>query len=470
MKKLCAFLLAAALIVMACPLMTGCDSCNKQEESITLRTMTTLGDEPFSGIYKEMLLQFTADHPEIYLHDTTAAKNDAFKLGATLEATYQSLSAPHIIYYRTDTGMEALCEDYMVSLEEIRKDYPDFAADISEAALDSVRAEDGKVYCIPVMGEWTALAVNNTLLESCGLVSPTDFPALERAIDVLSSSDIIPIANSADNCAPIMEWLISMNCGKQSLEEALDGEDISKDLMWEDALQQYSSLCEKGAFAPAAITNSISKYVSDTDAVQYRRVLGEEYDTGRESDPIELFNSGRAAMTAVDSTTVGNVTVEDFSLINFPAPQGVQYPEYGINTGFTSGFYITRKAYDDPALRELVLEWVEHMTGTQFSSACAAEGFIPANVKAEGALSATTPLIEAVREGECVPSLRQDRWLQRWNDLEYRAAELYYGVITPKQMLGLLADETLVTEDILEQWAAAVSASDAAASDSDVTQ
>jgi len=267
-----------------------------------------------------------------------------------------------------------------------------------------------------------------------------------------------------------MEWLISMNCGKQSLEEALGGEDISEDVMWESALQQYSTLCARGAFAPAAVTNSISKYVSDTDAVQYRREFGEEYDTGRESDPIELFNTGMAAMTVVDNTSVGGITIEDYSLIAFPAPEGVQYPEYGINTGFTSGFYITRKAYDDPATRELVLEWVTHMTGPQFSSACAAEGFIPANVKADSAPNPIKPLIKAVHEGACVPSLRQDRWMQRWSDLEYRAAELYYGVITPKQMLSLLADETLVTEDILEQWAAAVSASDAAVSHSDVQQ
>ncbi|MBQ4313710.1 MAG: hypothetical protein IJC18_05800 [Clostridia bacterium] len=52
-----------------------------------------------------------------------------------------------------------------------------------------------------------------------------------------------------------------------------------------------------------------------------------------------------------------------------------------------------------------------------------------------------------------------------WREIESYAAQMYFGIITPEQMIELLGDAFLTTEDIVPL----VSDSDVSASDAEVS-
>lgn len=454
----------AVSLLPVCGCAGGCGG-SSRDVSVTLRTMSIMGDEPFRTLYSDSLRQFTLEHPDIYLRDTTAEKADAFKLGATLESTYHSGGAPDIVYYYTNTGISELCAQNFMTLEEIREDYPDFASNISDGALDSVRATNGKVYCIPFVGEWSALAVNNELLRANGLTSPSDVDDLTHIAEVLSAKNIYTISNSADDSRHIIEWLVKIYGGIAGLRNGLNGSEEALNSTWLHALTTYSELCRSGIFAPASLTDALSDYVSSTDG---RLITGSAAGISGVNDPIELFNTGKAAMTVATSDNFSRINVDDFSLIRFPSPGDAAYPDYGISIGYYTGYYITRKAYGDPTLRSAIIEWLEYMTDGHLYDGLADTGLISANRDSTGWPKELDAIMKRVNSGEPLsPSMIYELYRQNWSDIEYRAAELYYGVTTPQQMIELLGDSSLVTEDILDQWAAAVSSSDAAVSPSD---
>lgn len=473
-KRIYALLLACALLTAA---LCGCG--RDAALTVTLRTMSTLGDEAEYNIYSGMMTAFSAAYPDIYVRDVTVPAADAFRLKVSGDgAVFKASDAPHVIYYANAGGLEQV-SDYLVPVDEIINDYPDFVSGVSVEVLNSMRLADGKSYCVPAAGEWTALVINRSLFEEKHIDIPTDWNGLLEAVTRFSAEDVIPFANPADEGAAIIEALVGAYGGSDAVNLGLDGYSNIVAEAWKPALECYRELCARGAFPPAAVTDAITAAltpVSATDAVipaeprDYASVLGFDRDRSLRADADKLFCEGKAAMILLDNTGIAGINyTENCEIIRFPSPLGGSAELPG---GFRSGFAITRRAYDDPYLRDAAVAFVDLMTGADACAQFAQLGYLPADGSSLG--QGIVGDVCAVRDNYYGVSARSGAYLSGWNSINRMAGQLYYGVLSPEDICASLANPELIWVDpsaLPEEPEETVSASDVpVASGSDLMQ
>ena len=468
-QKITAMLLACIMLLAA---LCGCGE--EEPLTITLRTMSTLGDGAEYDVYSSLIADFSAEYPNIYIRDTSTSAADSFRLGASKEETYTASSAPHVVYYTAEGGISALSE-YFVSVEEIREIYPDFAQGVSESALDCFRLADGKVYCVPVMGEWTAIVVNKAVLQQYSVAVPTDWNSLLEAVLSLSEQGVLPFANSADDTAAVLEALITAYGSSESVRLGLEGYSNMIDPCWKLALADLSQLFRCDAFAPASLTAETEQLLldsapetvsysdvssSDIAAVSssdlfcghplssfpefYDDILGSDRDRSTRTDAARLFNDGLAAMIVIDSAELSDINYTDgCTVIPFPSPLGGTGEV--IMGGFRSGFAITRRAFSDPDVRDAAVAFVDCMTGQDAAGRFAALGYLPANtgrnVSFPGAVGS---LLAASRSDSYCLSTRTGSAVVKWNSISRLCAQLYYQLLTPEDICSQLSDPELI--------------------------
>lgn len=488
-KRFAALLLALSVTVLGCNALSGCGDEKKPTE--TLRLCGILGDGERREIYASALTEFSTLHPELYLRDVSTSENDAFKLEVTLASTYTKSDSPHIIYYYNNTDMQSLAE-YFISVEEIREEYPDFLKNIGQNALNNARWQDGSVYCIPIMGDWCAIAVNKRLLRQYGLDVPEDWNALLKVIDTLSAAGVIPFADSAENSGIYLEQLIRAEGSQAALRLGLNGDSAVLNSMWLKAAKTYKQLCERNAFAPSAYSASLVEYAPEPTA--FDKTLGER-DKTIKLDPVQLFNDGKAAMIAVDRETWLRLNdTSDVTLIYLPdhtkaaetpvsgsdvgdtpvihtlgfgtSPTDIAEDEFipeKVYGGFSEGFYITRKAYSDPNLRGLIIELTESFAGSGAAEKLSALGYLTPSTSVGAQIPQLAGIEKAASDGNTMylPSLRTNEYAPRWSYIEQCTAQLWYGVLEPEPMMRLLAEESMNAVDVLELMKKTASDSDA---------
>jgi|GEM_PF-4808518 len=471
-RRICALMLA---LFMLCGI-AGCGG-EEEAEQITLRTMSIMGDDDVKQAYTVLLEKYSAQYPNVYHLGTVAQAANAYKLYANFDDTYTASKYPHAVFYYTDTGMEELSE-YFVPVEEIRQSYPDFASGITDPAFDCVRAHDGKVYCVPFAGRWTALAVNNALFAQCAAEAPDNLEKLYDAVKALRSRNIVPFADSPDGSAALLE-LLCVELGAENAVDALLRGDrvLSADnrMLLTGVFAEYKRLCAAGAFSDASVTEEMAEIsalmsmASDSDV----SLLRADTDTVRPGS-IELFNEGRAAMVIVDSDTVKQITLDDYTLVMFPGRIGNEHIMVG---GFNTGWYITRRAFEDRNVRDAVVAFVDMMTDENASAEFTSIGFLPS--------ADIEPMpVQPQEEGEePTGETPKDNGLYNLADnangftasritsvhaaffsrIEDAAAALGFGLITPEQAVDYLCDPALTLADVADVPEITVSQSDAEA-------
>ncbi len=452
--------------------------CGKEKTlTITLRTMSTLGAGAEYDIYSSLIAEFSAAHPDIYIRDTSAAAADSYRLGAAKESTYTSADAPHVVYYTAEGGLSSLSE-YFVPLDEIRDIYPDFASGISPGALEGFRLADGGIYCVPVMGEWSGIVINRAVFIENAVEVPTDWSSLLTAAGQLSANGVIPFANSADDCAAMLEALVTAYGSDDAAALGLEGYSNIIDPYWQLALADMAQLFRMGAFAPAALTADIEKELLDSaptpepvssgdvsasdaqpDATPeelfcghplssfpqlYDALLGSDRDRSVRTDAAQLFDSGKAAMIIIDSAEFSDINYTDgCSVIPFPSPLD-DFSEV-LTGGFRSGFAITRRAFADPAVRDAAVAFVDMMTSQKAVGQFASLGYLPADL-GEGASypGAVGSLLSSSYSDSCFLTTCTGAAAADWNSINKMCARLYYQLITPSYICSQLSDPELV--------------------------
>lgn len=477
-------------MIMCAGILSGCGR-EEEQAQITLRTISVMGDAGRKQAYTELLEDFSAEYPYVYHLGTVAETANAYMLYANFEDTYTASKYPHAVCYYANEGMYELREHF-VSVEEIRELYPDFASGITEAAFDSVRSKDGRTYCVPIAGTWKGMAVNNALMQSCSLSMPQNRDQLVSAAETLSSRGIIPVACYPDESAELLELLCVGMGGGSALDAMLGGERPLDELhseRWLRVFSAYAELCRAGAFPKAAITDELAEAIVLKSTVSGSDVSFELTEsTEVQSDPYDLFNDGAAAMIITDSQSCGKITLDDYSLIMFPDYSSGSADRIMIG-GFDTGWYITRRAFNDKSVRDIVVAYVDAMTSAEASGRFAELGFIPsADIEPVQPQETEEEQITQtyVENGLCdladsaqsfIPSRITSVHSAVFSRLEHIAAALSVGVIEPGQAVELINDPALELTAVVERPAPpsvsdsdiTVSGSDAAASGSDVT-
>lgn len=304
---------------------------DETKNPVTLKTVSMFGGtDPNAEVYQAINNELMTEYSYITIEDNSQSSDEEWK--AAVNADFSVGNEPDVIQFFTDaTADSIIATDKLVSIEEIRAEYPEYAQDTLKSALSAAANTDGVERAVPTTGYWEGLYCNKDLFDEYNLELPTDWESLETAITTFKENGIIPIACSLNNVPHYwIEFLMLYASGEEEYtqipETAPEG--------WVKGLELFKTLRDMGAFP------------EDTDTV-------DDAYTG------QLFRDKKAAMQLDGSWYAGNIEDTDNTVvIAFPGVPDQKAEAGSLVGGISSGFYITRKAWDDPDKRDAAVKFV----------------------------------------------------------------------------------------------------------------
>ena len=353
MKKAMAALLALAICLglTACGTDDAPSGTEAARESVTLTVVTSYGgDDGNRGSFVTSVEEYQAA-TGVTVEDHSAASNEEWKNKVLTD--FMTGSEPDVLFYFTNADADPFINaGKVVSIEEIREEYPDYATNMKESMM--AVASDGLHYAVPSSGFWETLFVNTAVLEQCGVAVPgADYTweAFLRDCETIKEAGFTPIACSLYEIPHYWFEFAVMNNGSlashlevPTLDETGALRDDAASRKWIAALEDIRLLYEAGYFPRNTLTA--------TDA-----------------ETVALFGRGEAAFLIDGSWKVGYFTKNfpealDSIQVRFVPGKGERLATDAIG-GISMGYFITRKAWEDPQTREAAVEFVFHMTSEE---------------------------------------------------------------------------------------------------------
>lgn len=384
----------------------------EEQQAVTIRTVSQFGGtDPAADIYEEKLEQFRSETPNITVEDESGTADQAWK--AKVATDFLASNEPDVIF--TFTGVDAkliIEQGKVVTIEEIRKEYPSYASNINEGVLKLVEEFDGNTYAVPVRGSYEGLFVNKAIFKEHGLELPTDWIKLQTAITTLNEKGMVPIAVALGHMPH--HWIehLILSQGGVDVHKNTDIAAVKED--WVKGLEYFQTLHELNAFP------------KDTNSTNNNRV-------------IEMFKKGEAAMLLDRNGVIdGFKNPDDMTVLPLPTVLGGKKDPSDIISEFSAGWYITKKAWDDPVKRGAAVRFVEKMTSTETIRDFVALGGVPsADVGDVEGLSATA--IEGFKMQGAAKNmdLPIDTWLSKpaWDKLVSKIPSIAIGQDDPASVV-----------------------------------
>lgn len=312
----------------------GDDAGDAEKNDVTLKTVSMFGGtDPNATAYEAINEQLQKDYPYITIEDNSQTSDQDWK--AAIAADFAVGNEPDVIQYFTDaTANTVLATDKFVTLDDIKAEYPDYAKDITDVALKATANPDGVNRAVPTTGYWEGLFCNKDLFDQYNVALPTDWDSLVTAIETFKENGIIPIACSL-NAVPHY-W-------------------IEYGMLYTAGIDEYQTVPET---APES-------WVKGLEVTKQLRDLGafpEDTDTIDDAYAGQLFKDKKAAMQLDGSWYAGGVEEagngDTTVVVAFPGVPDQKAEANTIISGMSSGFYITKKAWDDPDKRDAAVKFV----------------------------------------------------------------------------------------------------------------
>ena len=217
-----------------------------EAQPVTLRTVSMFGGtDPMAEIYQESIKTYMTANPHVTVEDESATADEAWK--ASVLTDFAAGNEPDVIFFFTDVNSKNLVEqNKVVSIEEIRAEYPNFASNITDAAMESATCIDGKQYAVPVRGFYEGIFCNVDLFEELGIELPTTWDNLIAAVEGFNAVGITPISVALGHIPHYwIEHFILAEGGvaghsNQNIEEVKD--------VWVNGLSYFKEFADMGAF------------------------------------------------------------------------------------------------------------------------------------------------------------------------------------------------------------------------------
>ena len=161
MKKALALLLALVMILSL--------GAVAYADGVTLNVVTSYGgDDGNRGNFETAVKAYEASTGN-KVNDGSATSNEEWK--AKVLTDFETGSEPDVLFYFTNADAEPfITAGKVVSIDEIRAEYPDFATNMKSSMM--AVASDGKQYSVPSSGYWENMFVNKAVLADCGVEVP----------------------------------------------------------------------------------------------------------------------------------------------------------------------------------------------------------------------------------------------------------------------------------------------------------
>ncbi len=349
MKRVIAMMLTGAMMFS----MTVCGVW--AEESVELNVTTTFaGEDGNAQNFKNAVDAWCAETGNT-VADTSATSDETFKTRVITD--FETGSEPDVLFFFNGADANSFIEaGKVMSIDDIRAEYPDFASNMNDELIaDSL--VDGKKYAVPVNGYWEAMFVNTEVLEAAGVEMPGADYTMEMFkadCEKIKEAGYSPIAAALGNI-PHYWWefaIFNHDTPETHLNVPASIDDAQA---WIDGMNDIKELYELGYFPQ----NTLSATDDETFA---------------------MFTEGKAAFLIDGSWKVGGIVSacqtdpEDASTLDAEkldkfdvtyVPGNGDRKATDLIGGLSMGYYITTRAWEDPAKREAAVSFVSYMTSDE---------------------------------------------------------------------------------------------------------
>lgn len=351
-KKIFALFLSIITVLSLC----SCESASPVSEDtgkvpVILNVITSYGSEDGNRRNFEYAVAAYENSTGNKVKDGSDTSNEEWK--AKVLTDFETGSEPDVLFFFTNADAEPFIKAGKVaSLDEIRTVYPEYATNMKSSMLPL--ASDGKCYAIPVMGYWENLFVNKAVLKACGISVPGKDYSWDQFLsdcEIIKSKGYTPIACSLAEVSHYWFEYAVLNNG--SIDDHLN---IPK-------LDENGNLVEDA---------TAEKWIAALEDIKMLYELGyfpENTLTARDAETVAMFGDGKAAFLLDGSWKVGYFSeyyadcLDDFTVCFVPSKGNRKTTE--IIAGISAGYFITRKAWDDPLKREAAVEFVSQLTSNE---------------------------------------------------------------------------------------------------------
>ena len=323
-------------------------------EGVTLRTASCFaGTDASAEAYVELLKAFE-EETGCVIEDASAASDEGWKTSVLYD--FAAGNEPDVLFFFAASADSAPILSRVVPIGEINAAYP--ALNLPE--VPALRESDGRIYAIPVRSFWEGLFVNTDLFERYGLELPTTWDRLETAIARFREEGVVPISASLSDIPHYLAEMSVLVCGSPQDHAARPRTLSEVPRSWYDGMALIRRLYTLGAFADNVTATN-------------------------ESMASQLFRDKKAAMQ-IDGSWFANSIPQAGMDTTIVMPMPAYAPQADLHAfigGVSMGFYLTRRAWEDPARRDMavrLLAWFareenlamlgnSHLTGTLQASA-----------------------------------------------------------------------------------------------------
>ena len=402
-------LLAVLGVVVGCSTTT-----NKQT---TLKTVSMFGEGDASHTAYIKLVSDFGEQNNIIIDDQSTVSTEEWK-NETVQGILSSENIPDVIFYFTGAdSQELLMNRSFVSIEEIREVYPDYGMNIRPSSMEFMKEFDNKHYAIPVRGFWEGVYCNTDIFEKYSLALPTNWEEFLTAIDVLNQNGIVPVSASLQDVPHYwIEHIILAQGG--SLEHQLNPYTYVPD-SWVMAMENFADVYRRGAFA--------------TDVFETTN-----------ADAIAEFTNKESAMLLEGSWTLSQILDQETTVIvPMPSTQNGNKEYTDIISGFSTGFYISTEAWNNPEKRDAAVEFVMHMTSNESIAALCHTGGAPsADIDMQSNSTKLQESVKQLQENADVTVMPIDSSLNKeaWSFFVATIPTMLKGEVTPLELITKISE------------------------------
>lgn len=311
------------------------------------------GEDTNAQNYKDAVAAWEAETGNTIV-DTSASSDETFKTRVITD--FETGSEPDVLFFFTGVDANSFIEaGKVMSLDEIRAVYPDYASNMNDDLIaDSL--VDGKKYAVPANGIWEAMFFNSEILEEAGVSKPGPDYTMDQFkedCEKIKAAGYTPIAAALGNIPHYWwEFAIYNNQSPATHLEIPASIDDANGQAWVSGMNDIKELYELGYFPD----NTLSATDDETFA---------------------MFTEGKAAFLIDGSWKVGGIvgacqsdpedpsTLDTAKLDKFDVtyvPGKGDRKASDLIGAISSGYFITRKAWEDPEKQAAAVDFVSHMT------------------------------------------------------------------------------------------------------------
>ena len=299
-------------------------------EGVTLRTVSCFAGEDVAAVAYAELLRAYEEQTGNVVEDASATSDESWK--ARVLSDFAVGNEPDVLFFFACSGDSAPILRKMVPISEINAAYPDM--NLTES--DALRESDGVVYAIPARPYYEGLFVNTDLFEQYGLPLPDTWAHLEEAVAGFAAAGVVPIAVSFSDIPHYLAECAVLACASPQEYAARPRRAGDVPASWREGMALIRRLYELGAFPENALNTA-------------------------ESVTSQMFRDKQAAMQFDGSWFANTIPAEHMDTVAvLPVPR-YQGEGGAVIGGVSMGFYLTRRAWDDPDRRDAaagLLAWL----------------------------------------------------------------------------------------------------------------